>query len=34
MDQAKQEQKKHLELQLQWTKEQVCILDEMNVKLT
>jgi len=33
MDQYRQEQKKHLELQLQWTKEQVCILDKMNVKL-
>ena len=33
MDQDQQEQKKHLEQQLQWTKERVCILDEMNVKL-
>lgn len=33
MDQAQQEQKKHLEQQLQWTVEQVCILDEMDVKL-
>ncbi|MET3655812.1 hypothetical protein [Sporosarcina psychrophila] len=33
MDQDQQEQKQHLEQQLQWTKERVCILDEMNVKL-
>ncbi|WP_399628568.1 hypothetical protein [Sporosarcina sp. SG10008] len=33
MDQDQQEQKNHLEQQLQWTKERVCILDEMNVKL-
>jgi hypothetical protein len=33
MDQDQQEQKKFLEQQLQWTEEQVCILDEMNVKL-
>ncbi|WP_186669104.1 hypothetical protein [Sporosarcina sp. BP05] len=33
MDQELQEQKHHLEQQLQWTVEQVRILDEMNVKL-
>ncbi len=33
MDIDQQEQKKYLEQQLQWTKEQVCILDAMNVKL-
>ena len=33
MDQAQQEQKQNLEQQLQWTVEQVLILDEMNVKL-
>ncbi|MEK4711600.1 hypothetical protein [Sporosarcina sp. FSL K6-5500] len=33
MGQDQQEQKQHLEQQLQWTKERVCILDEMNVKL-
>jgi len=33
MDDAQQEQKYHLEQQLQWTVEQVRILDEMNVKL-
>ncbi|MBO0588401.1 hypothetical protein [Sporosarcina sp. E16_8] len=33
MDHAQQEQKNHLEQQLQWTVEQVRILDEMNVKL-
>jgi hypothetical protein len=33
MDLDQQEQKKFLEQQLQQTKEQVCILDEMNVKL-
>ncbi len=33
MDIHQQEQKKFLEQQLQHTKEQVCILDEMNVKL-
>ena len=33
MDQAQQEQKNHLEQQLQWTVEQVRVLDEMNVKL-
>lgn len=33
MNYDQQEQKKFLEQQLQWTKERVCILDEMNVKL-
>jgi len=33
MNHDQQEQKKLLERQLQWTKEQVCILDEMDVKL-
>jgi len=33
MNQEQQEQKHHLEQQLQWTVEQVVILDEMNVKL-
>ena len=33
MDLDQQEQKKHLEQQLQWSKERVCIVDEMNVKL-
>ncbi len=33
MDLDQQEQKRFLEQQLQQTKEQVCILDEMNVKL-
>ena len=33
MDQEQPELNKHLEQQLQWTVEQVRILDEMNVKL-
>ncbi|WP_186669112.1 hypothetical protein [Sporosarcina sp. BP05] len=33
MDEEHQEQKNHLEQQLQWTVEQVRVLDEMNVKL-
>jgi len=33
MDDAQQEQKYHLEQQLQWTVEQVRILDEIDIKL-
>ncbi|MBO0601196.1 hypothetical protein I2483_05950 [Sporosarcina sp. E16_3] len=33
MDQEQQDQKHHLEQQLQWTVEQVRILDEMNLIL-
>ena len=33
MDQEQPELKKHLEQQLQWTVEQIRILDEMNVTL-
>ena len=33
MDKDKQDQKKFLEEQLEWSKDQVCILDEMNVRL-
>ena len=33
MDQEQQEQKKHLEQQLQWTRKQVRILDDMNATL-